>query len=255
MIKSFNHSFFNAVPYSNQSEFSQKVKRALEKHKLVHLTNVPPHINLFDYYKTMNQSLGQLIRRGEDLDHQNGFTNDQWLDVRYDKAYAHTFRHSNTRQPFHTDGAYITDFEFNIVFLFCTEPSTNGGATIFLDAEALILLLKANNVNLLEQLMQEEVVFGKGKFGVKKSKIIDQDDTGYLLNWNYYRVADENSTTVKEMVQSFHNFLESEVFKKGQYHSVHLKKGECVYFYDRRVLHGRTAFQGNRCLIKGALNF
>jgi len=123
--------FLQTVPFTGQANFDQQLKKELACHKVVHLTAVPAAIDLFKFYETLNQSLGNLIRKGEDLEHQSGFTNDQWLDVRYEPSLAHTFRHSNTRQPFHTDGAYITDFEFNVVFLFCTEQSESGGATIF----------------------------------------------------------------------------------------------------------------------------
>lgn len=245
--------FFNQLAFQGNDNFIPTLKERLNQYKVVHLSQVPNSVDLFNFYGQLNQSLGHLIRKGEDLEQQTGFTNNQWLDVRYDPRHANTYRHSNTRQPLHTDGAYITSFNFDIVFLFCTEQATSGGETVFVDADDLVALLKNKAPDLLDQLQRREVIFGKGNFGIKKEKIIDRDDRGWLLNWNHHRIAADNSNAIKEMTATFHHFLETEIVETERFTPVLLKKGECVYFTDRRVLHGRKAFQGDRCLIKGAL--
>ncbi len=246
--------YLTEISYSEKNDFPDKFRETLSTTKVVHLKDVPPEMDLTDFYTKLTQSVGQLIRKGEDFDNKK-FTNDQWLDVRYDPNHANTYRHSNTPQPLHTDGAYIVDFDYELVFLFCTQQAKYGGATTFLDADFLYELLATYQPKLLQLLEKEIVYFSKGTFGGKKVKIIDRDEKGLLVNWNYYRVADENPSHVKEMIQQFQDFLQNQVVAAGLLNPLLLQKGEAVFFHDRRVLHGRNAFLGERCLIKGALNF
>ncbi len=246
--------YLKTLFYKDDPGFIPHFRAILTEYKVVHLKNVPPDTDLMNFYTNFIQSSGQLIRRGEDFKDKK-FVPDQWLDVRYDPNQANTYRHSNTPQPLHTDGAYIVDFDFEIVFLFCTQRATHGGATTFIDANFLYELLKLYNPDLLELLKKEVVAFSKGTFGAKNSKIIDRDEKGFLINWNQYRISESNSPEVKEMANRFRNFLQDRVWASGLLTPVLLEKGEAVFFHDQRVLHARNAFFGDRCLIKGAMNF
>lgn len=245
-------NYLTNLSYCDETTYFEKVHSTLQEFKVVKIKRIPDDNDVLTFYDHLTKKLGIQIRRGEDFK-KNQFTKDQWLDVSYNPTKANTYRHSNTRQPFHTDGAYISEFNFDIVFLICTQQADHGGATTFLDADLLIEILHKNEPELLTELQSTEVHFVKDGFGSLNRKIIDKDDMGWLLNWNYYRVAKTNSQVVLKMVESFHQFLEKRIFESGIMTPIILQKGEAVFFHDRRVLHGRNAFFGERCLIKGAL--
>lgn len=245
--------YIKTISYQEKASFNQQFRTALQTTKVVHLKNIPEDGDLMEIYTQITQNVGELIRRGEDFDKKE-FTKDQWLDVRYNPNLADVYRHSNTAQPLHTDGAYIVNFDYELVFLFCTEQADYGGATIFIDGDLLYELLQKYEPRLLSLLESEVVFFSKGTFGAKKAKIIDRDEKSLLLNWNFYRIAENNSDLVKKMTNDFQNFLQNNIVAGGLTTNITLQKGEAVFFHDRRVLHGRNAFLGNRCLIKGALN-
>ena len=121
--------------------------------------------------------------------------------------------------------------------------------------EDLIYILDKYEPALYEKLKTLEVDFGKGEDQRKKRKIIDWDDRGIKLNWNYFRVMPDNPKEVIDMCEEFHKFLETKIVAGGLLTEVYLKPGEAAFFQDDRLLHGRNSFYGARTLIKGGFNF
>ena len=89
----------------------------------------------------MVDSLGEIVNVDEDINTGNSKSNERWTDVRYDKNNDFTFRHANTRQPLHTDAAYV-NFDLDVNFFFCMENAEVGGATTFFDSDDLIKVLE-----------------------------------------------------------------------------------------------------------------
>jgi len=247
-------NFLKVYDYIAANDFPSKLKEMLKQNKIVHLRNVPSSADFKKFYSDLVDELGEILNVDEDIKTGDANSQERWTDVRYDKENAHTFRHSNTRQPLHTDAAYM-NFEMDVNFFFCMENAEIGGATTFIDSTDLLYILEKYEPVLLEKLKTFEVDFGKGNNQRKRKKIIDNDARGTVLNWNYFRVMPDNTPEVLVMCEEFNKFLEEKVVAGGLLTNVYLKPGEAAFFQDDRLLHGRNSFYGNRTLIKGGFNF
>lgn len=221
---------------------------------LTHLAP-PAHVDLQPYYRQLSEGAGNFVKRDENyLNGDQSAAQEDWMDIRFDAArQKESFRYSATRQPIHTDGAYLS-YEFDISFFFCLIQAQVGGATTFIDGVALVDLLARFEPALLKQLETFEVIFDKGAQQIKTRRVISYDDVGPLLNWNSFRISEKNSTEVKNICLQFAEFCEKKIFETGLLTGIQLKPGEAVFFHDQRVLHGRNAFIGERCLIKGGIS-
>ncbi len=249
-----NPAFLKVVQHSDSDNFSGQLKEALIANKIVHLTGIPMGTDYKSYYSELVDKMGEIINVDEDIQTGNANSKERWTDVRYDKNNDFTFRHANTRQPLHTDAAYV-NFDLDVNFFFCMENAEVGGATTFVDSEDVIKVLEKYEPELYEKLKTVEVDFGKGNDQRKKRKVIDTDNRGIKLNWNYFRVMPDNEKDVIDMCEEFHKFLENKIVGGGLLTGVYLKPGEAAFFQDDRILHGRNSFYGSRTLIKGGFNF
>ncbi len=221
-------------------------------HKLVH---VIPDSNIIDfdqYYRQLAKQIGIPI-----IYEENPVTGEimanKWTEIKYDKSKAaDTYKHSATSQPLHTDYGYF-NFEIETSFFYCTEQAEFGGATTFIDVDVLVDLLIKNETDLFHKLQQTKIHFGRKENPITNYKgfILSSDELGWKINWNYYRaiVNEEN----KEIINQFKYFLDTQIEKSGELKEIKLKPGEAVFFKDRRLLHGRNSFIGNRQLNKGAI--
>jgi len=249
-----NEFFLKEVIYSPSPDFAEKFRETLKQYKVVHLLGLPEGTDYKQFYSDLVDQLGIILNVDEDIKTGNANSNERWTDVRFDKDHQYTFRHSNTRQPLHTDAAYM-NFEMDVNFFFCMENAEIGGATTFIDSEDLVYILEKYEPALYEKLRTLKVDFGKGDDQRKSGKIIDQDARGIKLNWNYFRVMEDNPQEVRDMCEEFNKFLENKVVAGGLLTNVYLKPGDAAFFQDDRLLHGRNSFYGNRTLIKGGFNF
>ncbi|MDB5136336.1 MAG: hypothetical protein JWP37_2939 [Mucilaginibacter sp.] len=248
-----NGHFLKTINYSESSNFKNELKKLIKAHKAVHLQGVPSRLDHITFYTDLVDTIGKVVNVGEDAATGN-LTGERWTDVRYIKDMASTFRHSNTRQPLHTDAAY-TNCTFDVNFFFALENAEIGGATVFIDGADLIHILRTYEPGLFERLIDIEIVFQKGDEPVRAKKIVEIFDDHYELNWNYFRVSDENSEDIRNLCGDFNNFLENKIVAAGILKPVYLQAGDGLFFHDDQVLHGRNSFYGNRHLIKGAFDF
>lgn len=253
MSDAMEAAFIKQIEFETGADNGAALTSALSTHKVVQLCGVPAGTELFPLYQELVGSVGQLVRKGEDFE-ADRFSDDEWLDIRYDPGKADTYRHSNTAQPLHTDGSYI-EFPYDLIFFFCIEQAEMGGSTNFIPPQLMIDYLRRYDPQLFEQVSSTDVRFSKGGFGNRTRKLIDKDEKGWLFNWNKYRVADDNPAEVREMCGKFDRFLHERIVLGGIGLPVLLQPGEAVFFHDRRLLHGRSSFLGNRHLVKGAIRF
>ena len=208
-----------------------------------------------DFYGTMAGKAGSLVRRNED--HKNGDVvghNDEWIDIVFEEdKKRESFRFSDSHQPLHTDGAYV-DHQLDLSFLCCIQQAEIGGDTIFVDADDVLYILKKYEGDLLSRLCSLDVLFDKGEQQSKRSKIISLVEDEVTLNWNYYRVSKSNTEEVVQLCEAFHLFLEQKIVRAGVCKPIKISKGDAVFFFDQKVLHGRNSFFGQRKLIKGGLS-
>lgn len=195
-----------------------------------------------EIYSDVAAQIGELVPMEESLftGHKTG---DLWTDIRYDPNIENSYRHSNTRQPLHTDGSYESKAP-NISFFYCIEAARYGGATTFLDSS---ILLDCLDSDLRKRLETTPVVFSKGNDS-KERTIIDGD----RLTWNYFRATKCEDPT---LIEDFHQFLETRVVEAHMTQDVYLRSGDAVFFQDELLLHGRNAFFGNRWLKKGGVRW
>lgn len=229
--------------------------KALRTHRILTHLAPPANVDLQDYYRRLSEGAGSFVKRDENyLNGDQTEAQEDWMDIRFDALrQKESFRYSATRQPIHTDGAYLA-YEFDISFFFCLVQAQYGGATTFIDGVALIDLLKKVEPEMLRELETHEVIFDKGVQQIKVRPVISYDDVGPLLNWNSFRISDKNSPEIKSLCLRFAEFCEKKIFETGLLTGIQLKPGEAVFFHDKRVLHGRNAFIGDRCLIKGGIS-
>lgn len=242
--------FFTTYAYRPDPDFPEEFKTVLQGHKVVHLTDVPGPGPYGPIYARLAAAAGGFLNKNE-VTETAEMVSDEWLDIRYDPEKVYSFRHSDTRQPLHTDGSY-TPLDFDVIFFFCEQAAEYGGATTFIDGPEVLEYLQIREPALASSLQSTEVDFGKGN-NLKTARIIDTRAGFPEFNWNHYRVADSNPEAVRQMAAQFHEFCETRLVEGGMLRPVTLKPGEAVFFHDRRVLHGRNAFHGARCLMKGAI--
>lgn len=224
-----------------------------KKNKVVHIKDVPD-IDVDLFYTELGNHIGVLLKKDVDPIKKIIIDN-SWTTIKYDKRYIEqTYKHSNKHQPLHTDYCNAS-IDIEGVILFCQNPAEYGGATIFIDAQDVVEILKNYNCELLERLEKIEIIFGKQPSPIfrKKTRVIQYDEKGIVLNWNYAVVAKDNTEEALCLADDFHFFLEEYVFNSGLTTDIFLKENEGVLFHDKRVLHGRRAFLGDRYLLKGGL--
>ena len=165
--------------------------------------------------------------------------------IEYNPSLSESFSHSNTAQPLHTDGSYERNAP-DIVFFFCRQTASFGGATIFMPNSNLI---KNIPDDLLSFLVTEKIVHAKADDS-KEQTILSFEGDRAQWNWNFFRAQtnDKNQNTI----MSFKKLLDH-LERCHLCEEVILEKGESVFFWDSDQLHGRNAFIGDRCLIKGGI--
>jgi alpha-ketoglutarate-dependent taurine dioxygenase len=249
--------FFKKIEFTTAEETIANLKQAITRYKVIHLSGYQLPIPIQQFYTELSDSIGDIFNEDEDLLTGERKEN-RWIDISYDPAVQDRYRSSNTRQPLHTDDSYVElGDEKSLQFFFCESRATFGGATTFFDLPELVACMQLDGQQeLLDRLMTTIVNFDKA--GNKKvRKILDEDEKGWLANWNYYCIDTQNTPEALQLCEDFHLFLESRIVPSGLITPVQLEKGDAVFFHDDRILHGRNAYfaktKGERCLIKGKI--
>ena len=225
-----------------------KIREQLARTKILHITSgLSSEAEISEFYTLLAQQLGDLAPMEENLLTGNK-TGDLWTGIEYNPNIENSYRHSNSRQPLHTDGAYEKDAP-NISFLYCLQQAEVGGATVFIDSSVLLELLQKYDPALYQRLNNTPVRFSKGEDGKTKC-VITRDESGSVLTWNYFRAT---SCADESLIEDFHDFLEQRIVPAGILIPVNLNKGDAVFFHDERILHGRESFFGMRSLKKGGI--
>lgn len=247
--------YLGKLSYSDSGSYTKEFVEKIRQTKVLHYTGVPITYNFKEFYTQLAKAAGDFVKRDENYKTgEQTEAQDDWLDITFvEDKKTETFRHSDTRQPLHTDGAY-TSYHFDISFFYCTQYAEIGGATTFIDGEHLVDIMRKYEPQMLKDLEQNDVIFDKGESQYKKSKVIRYDEKGVLLNWNHFRISNQNSAEIIKLCDDFQWFLENKIVGGGLLTPIYLKTGEAAFFHDERILHGRNAFYGNRQLIKGGLN-
>ena len=225
-----------------------KIKELLRTTLIVHVQAERPatKINSDTYWFEQAAQIGTLRNMHDSKTAAQ--TNSYWCDIKYDPARPDEFRHANTRQPLHTDGAYEAHPP-DISFFYCRRAALFGGATTFIEARTVQECLRLDAPQLLSRLQNEPLLFTKGTDS-RQTLVFAPSQCA----WNYYRLAPTPSEHGDTLGQTFQQYLETRIQPMGLVHPIQLQPGDAVFFQDNKVFHGRNAFIGNRWLRKGAIN-
>jgi alpha-ketoglutarate-dependent taurine dioxygenase len=184
--------------------------------------------------------VGSILAQGENSD---GIRDGKiWMDVRYDAERAHTFRHSATAQPLHTDSAYLTEPDDVVIFI-CEHQAISGGDTIFVHVDTIDALARQKDPELYRDLWNLQIPYIKAGVSGRTVPVLRPNERGdTLINWNYYRVQYERNPEVAAFRERFQNFLQRDIVAGGLAVPLKIEPGEVVLFKDQRMLHGRNAF-------------
>lgn len=227
-------------PGMTTEQFADEILEGLQTAKIVQTIGVDQNMSLHDFWDEVSEQIGDCLLLSEDPTTGQRLGN-KWLEIRYDPTIPNAYRHSKNAQPLHTDGSYVS-FSPYISFFYCINQAAKGGATVFFDSEELVALLKEEDPQLLQDLCQTSIRFAKDQ-DFQHRPIIDFDDRGTTLNWNYYCIDPNESEFAKELVERFHNFLQTKVVGEDRTYPIKLNPGEAVFFHDDRLIHGRKAFE------------
>lgn len=242
---------------SERSGVAGAVKEAISNAVVVHVSGTQISPEPLDYWEQVIREIGSFAAVGEDPSGRPLEERGIWMDVRFDPRHHQSFRHFNSAQPLHTDGAYEEEYP-GTAFFFCAQQAPSGGATLFLDIEDLVSVLQEEEAALYTDLTSVPVHFSKLDGKGKRGCIIDQDAQGWRVNWNYYRVTPGQGEKVEQIRERFHNFLQTRFVETGDLLPLRLETGDAVFFNDTRVLHGRHAYEaevaGDRLIWKCYFN-
>lgn len=177
----------------------------------------------------------------------------KWTEIKYDPQKSNdSYKSSNKSQPLHTDYGYFS-FEIYAAFFYCVTQAEFGGATTFIDIEKVVKILKPLNNSLFKHIQEQKIHFGRKDNPIAHNDdfILQKDALGWKINWNYYRAVGDIKN--RSLIEDFKDFLDTYIEKSGELKELKLKSGEGVFFQDRRILHGRNSFVGNRQLNKGGI--
>lgn len=204
------------------------------------------------YFKELANLLGSPLIYEEDPVTGKILPN-KWTEIKYQKENQYeAYKHSNKYQPLHTDYGYYS-FEIYTSFFYCVHQAGFGGATTFIDVDNVVHLIKKVDPLLFENLLNTPIHFGRKDNPLTNftDYILSKDDIGWRINWNYYRALTDIKN--EKLIHQFKDFLDTYIEKSGELLPIKLNPGEGVFFKDRRVLHGRNSFLGQRQLNKGGI--
>lgn len=224
--------------------------QVFEQYKVVHV--LAPQSDFNSYYRKLASQCGISLIYEEDPVTGEIDVN-KWTEIKYEPAKSEdAYKSSNKSQPLHTDYGYFS-FEIYAAFFYCSQQAEFGGATTFIDADSVVAVLEKADPSLFERLQQTKIHFGRKSNPLAHNDdfILAKDRLGWKINWNYYRALNDIQNQV--LIEDFKNFLDTCIEKSGELKELKLQVGEGVFFQDRRVLHGRNSFIGNRQLNKGGI--
>lgn len=202
--------------------------------------------NIQEFYEQVASRLG-VIRAGysaNNLDTKFALSR----DIKPTTAAEHFFS-ATTRQPLHTDMAYVpADEAGDWLILYCMQPSDFGGNTRAITVKTLREIMSTYAPDLLADI-QIDVMwkYEKEDGAIVHSKPILAGDS---INWNYWQIDREaNDPDVLETCRRFFDFLEAKIENGNIYdYSKRWAVGDALLINEKKALHGRDAFLGDRWL-------
>jgi len=146
----------------------------------------------------------------------------------------------------HTDGTAM-DNPASFLLIYCNQPAESGGESMLLDGKKLYEELAKTNPVLLEELkLPGSAVFGSAQ-NQHKGSILEIADGLKTLRFRYDELGIYSPTVTQ-------NIPELLAIMDGLQVKFSVKKGQGYIVNNRRSLHGRTPFVGNREMFRVLVN-
>lgn len=229
---------------ATKNDLADRVRAALERSVVVHVSKAAISSDPLAFWENVIGKIGEFASVGEDPSGREAEQKGVWMDVRFDPRHHQSFRHFNSAQPLHTDGAYEEEYP-GTAFFYCAKQAPAGGATLFLDVADLVAVLRNDEPSLYCDLTTVPVHFSKLGGAGKTCCILDEDEAGPRVNWNYYRVTPGQGAQVDGLREQFHAFLQTRFVDRNDLLPLRLETGDAAFFRDTRVLHGRHAYEAH----------
>jgi len=215
------------------------------KYQVYNIINVPK-TDYALFYENLATQLGTIEACRPVNDKSKEFSKSR--DIKPDPSVYH-FYAAKTRQPLHTDHAhYPLSQSPDWVYMYCLEASDFGGTTRILSLSKLKKIMEQYNPKLLEKLSINASYGYVGPNGdeIHTKPILFND----IINWNYWQIKPKiNSKEVLKVREEFFRFLEDVIGDGCMYDFSKIwSKGDLIIFNDKKVMHGRDAFLGDRWL-------
>lgn len=168
---------------------------------------------------------------------------------------------SNVKLFPHTDGVYLDGISNNTgeirrivppkyVILECITPADIGGETILIDGKELLQSI-INIKPLVKTLFARELTFFRREFSVNRVPVFQKTKKNrFTIRYCY----DDEMAAPKAMLRCLNQFNNEFVLNSKYHTSCKLKKGDVLIVDNKRMLHGRTEFDGERDLRKAWIN-
>lgn len=164
---------------------------------------------------------------------------------------------SNLTFTAHTDGAYLEGMAVTngrvfivgppkMIALQCIQPAKEGGINYLIDGQKVLADLVQKHPDIALKLASlGSISICRDQYLIANAPIIRKMPTGlYAFRFNY----DNDLYTTKEIMTAIKFFNQAYIQNKHYISYISLKEKEILIFDNHRLLHGRTAFSGDRFL-------
>lgn len=189
------------------------------------------------------QSLSFLKYDDRQFDFKEQLVRTIWWEISNQPDKASSYAFSTTTQPLHCDNAWFSD-PAEINFFIMEKQAIEGGAQTLYRLEDLMEDLKQDAPELLRKLTTVPVVIQKGNTDLANHTTIIQAGDNPRVFWNYYRTH-RDTPEISEMCEQFFQWLKKQE-KTDRVKTVRMDSGDCFFFNDQKMLHGRTAFKAEQ---------
>lgn len=149
----------------------------------------------------------------------------------------------------HTDGSAVIEPPPFFLF-YCSKPAPEGGLSKLLDGKELYEILNWISPDLLKSLLEpNSAIFGNPKDDHVIGSVFSQDEKGIVSVRFRYDTLGYYSAPIASKLEDLLSIME------GLKVSFRLDSGQGYIINNRRCLHGRTSFNGEREMYRVLFNF
>lgn len=224
-----------SIIYDDSSYFQETVKSNLLNNGFCLVKTLPYFPN--NIFSIQEYSFLGTLMNGEN---DAGYSNTYIRPINGESRYIY----NNKSQPLHSDFGYSNN-EPDIILLYCEKQAETGGESIIVTCDSIINHLNNTHGNIYKILYEEDsITYIRENNAVTKSffckrKSIDNISFSLFSN-KILAKSNDHASLFNEIINYTHK-TENQTWLK-------INHGDCLILNNRRVLHGRNAFYGDRLM-------